>query len=69
MNSIKQARSAAGYSQAKLGLMVGVTKQSVSAWELGDTVPSPEVAKRLTEVLPGLTLEQIYTTTATSEAA
>lgn len=32
---LKKMREEAGYSQAEVGRLVGVTKQSVSAWEAG----------------------------------
>lgn len=68
MSAIRVAREANGFTQEQLGLACGVTGAAVSAWELGAKSPRPSVAKRLTEVLPGLTLEQIYTPT-TREAA
>lgn len=38
---LREARNAAGWDQTKLGAEVGVTYFTISAWELGDSNPSP----------------------------
>ena len=48
---IAQVRKAAGLTQEQLGEMVGVTRQAVSKWEAGQTVPDALTVARLCEVL------------------
>ncbi len=50
-NRLKQLREAAGMSQIELGNRLGVTQQSVFAWEHGKTSPQIQTA---------ITLSQIY---------
>lgn len=42
-NLIKSRREGKGLTQKALGALVGVTKQSVSAWERGKNQPDPEI--------------------------
>lgn len=65
---IRTARIAAGLSQQAVADQIRVTKQTVSGWERGLFEVSPENARTLVQILPALTLEQIYTP-ATREAA
>lgn len=37
---LRALREALGYTQDEFGRLVGVTKQAISQWELGATVPS-----------------------------
>ena len=39
---IQEARKAAGLSQESLGERLGVSRQAVSKWELGDAVPDTD---------------------------
>ncbi len=38
-------------SQEELGAKVGVTRQTISNWELGETSPNPEQLKLLSKIL------------------
>ena len=40
-----------GISQEKLGEEVNVTRQTISNWELGETMPNPEQLKALSKAL------------------
>ena len=44
-------RKKSGLSQEQLGEEIGVTRQTVSNWELGETSPNPEQLKKLSKVL------------------
>ena len=44
-------RRAAGLSQEQLGERLGVTRQAVSKWESGQTVPDAITISRLCQVL------------------
>lgn len=50
-DSIKQAREGLGMTQEDLAERLEVSRQAVSKWELGASVPSPENLKLLEEVL------------------
>jgi DNA-binding XRE family transcriptional regulator len=59
---IAEARKNADWTQAKLAAALGVSRGAVAQWEMeGGTRPDPTNALRLTELLPGLTLNDIYT--------
>lgn len=49
-------RSRLGLSQAKLGLQLGITPQTVSAWERGEAYPRLDTAQKLAE-LAGVTVD------------
>ena len=49
--NILEARKKSGLSQEQLGDKVGVTRQTVSNWELEETTPNPEQLKSLSKVL------------------
>lgn len=51
-NKIKRAREDAGLSQEDLGKAVGVSREAVSNWESGKSMPRPKRWRRLTEVIP-----------------
>ena len=44
---IAQMRKAAGLTQEQLGELVGVSRQAVSKWESGQTVPDALTVARL----------------------
>ncbi|MGG1595593.1 helix-turn-helix domain-containing protein [Terribacillus saccharophilus] len=48
---LKTARLARGYSITDLAKEIGVTRQAISQYELGQTVPRPEILLRLIQVL------------------
>lgn len=48
---IRRARKAKKWTQEQLGLRVGVTKATVSAWENGHDLPSASAAMRLVQAL------------------
>lgn len=54
---IKQARDGLGLTQEQLAERLDVSRQSVSKWEMGISVPSPENLKALSEIL-GVPLSQ-----------
>lgn len=56
--NLKNARLEAGYSQADLGAIVGITGSMVSYLESGDRIPSFGVAVRLAEAI-GTTLDEL----------
>ena len=58
-SSVRALRLRAGWSQTELGQRVGLTRQSLSAIESGASVPSTEVALRLSESL-GVTVEELF---------
>ena len=49
--NILEARKKNGFSQELLGDKVGVTRQTISNWELGETTPNPEQLKLLSKSL------------------
>ena len=46
---ILQLRKKSGLSQEELGEEVGVTRQTISNWELGETQPNPDQLKKLSK--------------------
>jgi putative transcriptional regulator len=49
-NSVRERRTALGWTQDELGRMVGVSRQSIISIERGRYVPSLPLALRLAEV-------------------
>jgi len=48
---ILSLRKKIGLSQEQLGEKVGVTRQTISNWEIGETSPNPEQLKFLSKTL------------------
>lgn len=48
---ILELRKKKGFSQEELGDRIGVTRQTISNWELGETSPNPEQLKLLSKEL------------------
>ncbi len=44
-------RKAKKISQVKLAKLVGVSQQAISKYELGSVKPSPEIAKKIADIL------------------
>ena len=55
---LREARLAAGYSQAELAGRVGVSLGTVKAWESGRRAPKPATQRRVADVL-GLGFEDL----------
>lgn len=51
MNKVKQIREAKGITQDELASALGLTRQAISAYEVGSCKPSIEIAKRMAQVL------------------
>lgn len=49
--NILNLRKKEGFSQEQLGDLVGVTRQTISNWELNETAPNPEQLKLLSKAL------------------
>ncbi|MBR3199241.1 MAG: helix-turn-helix transcriptional regulator [Bacilli bacterium] len=50
-DKIFDLRKKSGFSQEQLGEKVDVTRQTISNWELGETLPNPEQLKLLSKTL------------------
>ncbi|MCJ8335967.1 MAG: helix-turn-helix transcriptional regulator [Epibacterium sp.] len=59
-NGLRQARRAAGLTQAELGTRVGVSRKTINTIENEVFVPSTALALRLSEVL-NLPVENLFT--------
>jgi putative transcriptional regulator len=66
-NRITELRVAASMSQAELGDLIGVTRQTVNAIEAGKYSPSLEAAFRMARVL-NVPLEDVFQYPASSPA-
>ena len=55
---LRKARLAAGYSQAELARLVGVSTVTVKAWETGRRAPKPATQRQVADVL-GLGFEDL----------
>ena len=49
-NKIMELRKKSGLSQEDLAAKVGVARQTISKWELGETSPDMEQAKRISKI-------------------
>lgn len=59
-NSLQEARRRAGFSQEEVAERLGVSRQTISKWETGETMPDICQAKRLA-MLYHLTLDELVT--------
>ena len=50
-DNISKLRKKKGLSQEELGERIGVTRQTISNWELGETGPNPDQLKLLSKEL------------------
>lgn len=50
MNRIKKLRNEKGYTQEKLGRILGITKTGVSYWESGQSVPNDEMLTKIADL-------------------
>lgn len=57
-NNLFNARKKSGYSQENVAEKLGVSRQTISKWETGETLPDIQQSKRLS-VLYGLTLDDL----------
>lgn len=59
---IATARKARQWTQEDLAIRLGVSRGAVAQWEMeeGGTRPDPDNAMRLVELMPELTLADIY---------
>lgn len=57
-NSLASARKKSGWSQEQVAEKLGVSRQTISKWELDETLPDIRQAKKLSS-LYGLTLDQL----------
>lgn len=65
-NPIRDARHKAGLTMQQVADALGIHESAVGQWEMRNkpTRPAPENAVKLTRLLPGLTLDQIYASAA-----
>ena len=59
VNNLADFRKKAGYNQAELGGLVGVSRQTISLIERGDYNPSVTVALTIAQVL-GVDINEIF---------
>ncbi len=59
-NRLYGLRKAAGLSQSQVAEKIGVTNKSVSRWENGNTKPSTEMLRRLSDLF-GISVEELLT--------
>lgn len=65
-NRLRELREAAGMTQAQLALRIGVTKQSISQWETGETQPSLVKALAVAQAL-GQPVEALFVPAESSD--
>jgi putative transcriptional regulator len=58
-NKLRDLRTARGWSQAELGIRVGVSRQAIIAIEMGRFDPSLPLAFKLARLF-GLTIENMF---------
>ena len=58
-NRVRNRRAGAGLTQAQLGAVVGVSRQSIVSTEKGDYAPSVYLALRLAQAL-GTSVEDLF---------
>lgn len=49
--TIKEARKAAGLTQADVCKLIGIPKRTIEAWETGDRTPPPYVERLVIDAL------------------
>ena len=59
MRAIRTLRETAGLAQKDLAAMLGVTRQTVAAWETGRAWPNSELLPELTDILE-CSLDDLY---------
>lgn len=59
MRAIRTLRETVGLAQKDLAAMLGVTRQTVAAWESGRAWPNSELLPELTDILE-CSLEDLY---------
>lgn len=59
-SAIRTERKRAGLRQQDIADRLGVHVSAVSGWETGEFRPDPTNARRLMELLPDLTFDDIY---------
>lgn len=59
LNTLKEQRGKLGINQAKLGQLVGVSRQTISSIERGEYNPSITLVLKLAKVLD-VTVEEIF---------
>lgn len=57
-NSLSSARKKSGLSQEEVAEKLGVSRQTISKWELGETLPDIQQSKRLS-VLYHMTMDEL----------
>ena len=60
LHPIRAAREAANLTQQDVADHVGVGKAAISRWETNVDLPEPRNARRLMQLLPDLTFDDIY---------
>lgn len=50
MDRIKELRTESGFTQEKLGNMLGITKTGISYWESGTSVPNDEMLIKISNL-------------------
>lgn len=58
-NKIRQLRLKAGLTQDRLGMLLGISAQSISKWETGTTMPDISLLPLLSSEL-GVTIDEIF---------
>ncbi|MEE1144330.1 MAG: helix-turn-helix transcriptional regulator [Acutalibacteraceae bacterium] len=58
-NKLKDYRAALGVNQQQMGMLVGVSRQTISQIERGDYSPSVTLALKIAKVC-GVTVEDIF---------
>ncbi len=50
-NNLSESRQQNGYSQKELAVILGITQQTLSSWEVGRTLPKPYQMQKIEDVL------------------
>ena len=57
-NNLIEARKKSGFSQEKIAEKLGVSRQTISKWETGETLPDVYQAKKLSKIY-NLSLDEL----------